>query len=410
MKRLAAVITAAALMFTATSCSMIVKNDEEQFDYPVTVGNLVISEAPKNVAVLSANLADVVLVCGYEGRLAARGDACDQGALSILPSVGSAESPDLRGLEDLGVDLILTDETFDDETEEHLEKLGIPALVIKPAENTEALSKLYSNVAASLAGRYTGKMQAMKVFEELKSSLDTIRTNAASDNIVSTTCYIYDITEDQCTVAYGKDFANQLFEYAALTNITAADDDGVVGIDTLLKGNPDTIFCDKGVYEKLASNKDLKSLRALTKGTVFELPKRYLEMQGATCLRTADFIAAKGHSGYKQSQQWPDDLQEQKKVEYVAPFEPQIDIYYTVGESYEPIKAVEERLIGLGYFEGTADTTYGEDTAEAISIFQSANGLSVTGIADYATLKLLLSNDAKSRSEAGEVTVEIEGE
>ena len=410
MKKIAAVITSAALLLSATSCSMIVKNDEEQFDYPVTVGNLIIDEAPQNVAVISANLADVVLACAYEGKLAARGDACDQGALEILPSVGTAEALDFHELEDLGIDLILADTTFDEETQEHLDKLGIASLIMKPADDIDSLSKLYSNVSASLAGGYTGKMQAMTVFEELKSTLEIIKSNASSDNIVATTCYIYDITEDECTVAYGGDFANQLFEYASLTNITAADDDGIVGIDTLLKGNPDSIFCDKGVYEKLSKNKDLKSLRALTKGTVYELPKRYLEMQGETCIRTADFIATKTHSGYTQTQQWPDELTEEKKTEYIPPFEPQIDIYYTVGESYEPIKAIEERLIGLGYMEGKADTTFGDDTADAISAFQSANGLSVTGIADYATLKLLLSSDAKSRAEAGEVTVKLDDE
>lgn len=405
MKKLAAVVLSAGILVSATSCNMLVKNDEDQFDYPVTVGNLVFNEAPKSVAVLSSNLADVVLACGYEGMLAARGEVCDQGALEILPTVGTAQEPDLDELEDLGVDLILTDATFSEETAEQLEKLGISALVMKPADDIEALSKLYNNVAASLAGGYTGKMQAMSVFEDLKGSLETVRSNASSDNIVSTTCYIYDVTEDECTVAYGGDFANQLFDYASLTNITAADDDGIVGIDTLLKGNPDSIFCDNGVYEKLTANKDLKSLRALSKSAVYVLPKKYLEMQGTTCLKTADYIAAKTHQNYAQSQPWPDEFDVvEEAAEYVAPFEPQVDIYYTIGESYEPIKDIEERLISLGYMQGKADTAYDQDTADAISSFQSSNGLSATGVADYATLKILLSNDAKSRKEAGEVT------
>ncbi len=407
MKRIAAVLMAVSMMLMATSCSMIVKNNEEQFDYPVTVGNLTLSEAPKGIAVLSENLADVVLACGYEGKLSARSDVCTQEALSILPSVGTPDNPDMTELDDLGVDLILTDSCFDEEVSEKLEKHGTSVLVIKPATDIDSLSKLYNNTAAAVAGGYTGKMTAMNTFEKLRSALETVRIDASSGNVVSTACYLYDVSEDECVVAAGPDFVNQLFDYAAVTNVTAADDDGVVGIDTLLKSNPETIFCDEGVYEKLTANKDLKSLRALTQGTVYELPHRYIDLQGMTSVQIADYIAAKAHSGYTQKQQWPQELAE-KKEEYKAPFEPQEDIFYTVGESYEPIKAIEERLIGLGYLSGNADESFTEETAAAVSEFQAANGLEVSGIADYNTLKVLLSSQAKSKDEAGEVTYSAE--
>ena len=400
MKRLAAVILSAGLLLSATSCNMIVKNDEEQFDYPVTVGNTVITEAPKSIAVLSENLADVVLACGYEGKIAARSDACTQEALSILPSVGTADTPSVSKLKELEVDLILADKSLGDETSEKLAKDGVNVLVMKPATDTESLGKLYNNVAAAMAGGYTGKMNAMSVYDELRSALDSIKNNASRGSVITTVCYIYDLTEDECTVAYGKDFADELFGYTALTNIAAADDDGVIGIDTLLKGNPDVIFCDTGVYDKISSHKDLKTLKALSKGTVYELPRKYLELQGATCIKTADFMAAKSHSEYAQTQEWPVEVATQKE-EYHAPFEPQIEIYYTVGETYEPIRHIEERLIGLGYMKGEADETFDEDTADAINSFQAVNNMSVTGVADYATLKVLLSSKAISKADAG---------
>lgn len=402
MRRLAAVIMSAAMLLTTTACGMIVKNNEEQFDYPVTVGNLVLTEAPQSIAVLSANIADVVLACGYEGKLAARSDACTQEELSLLPSVGTADAPNVDELEELGVDLVMADCCFDDEKAEELEKSGINVLIMKPAADTQALGKLYNNVAAAIAGSYTGKMNAMTVFDGVRSSLEAIKVNASNGSVVTTVCYVYGVTEDECVVAYGSDFADQLFEYTALTNIAAADDDGVIGIDTLLKGNPDVIFCDTGVYSKLSAHKDLKTLRALAKGTVYELPSKYLELQGMTCVKTADFMAAKSHSDYTQTKEWPEEVVEQKE-EYKAPFEPQMDIYYTVGESYEPIRYIEERLIGLGYMSGDADETFTEETEEAISSFQSVNSLSVTGIADYATLRVLLSSNAVSKADAGTV-------
>lgn len=405
MKKLAAIIIAISMMLCAASCNMIVKNNEEQFDYPVTIGNLVLTEAPQHIAVLSENLADVLIACGYEGKLSARSDACTQEALSILPSVGTPDSPDFGELEDLEIDLVLADCCFDAEIAEKLDRKGITALIIKPAGDIDSLAKLYNNTAAAAAGGYTGKMQAMNTFEKLRNALEAVRVNASEENIVTTTCYVYDINADECKVAYGSDFADQLFSYASLTNITAADDDGIVGIDTLIKGNPDTIFCDSGVLKKLTDNKDLKSLKALSQGKVYELPAKYLSLQGMTCVQTTDFLAAKSHSSYTQAQSWPDELTEKKADTYVAPFEPEEGIFYTVGEDYAPIKYIEERLIGLGYLSGDADTAYTEETAQAVTDFQTKNSLTADGIANYDTLKVLLSSDAIAKNESVEVEV-----
>lgn len=401
MKKLLAVLTALGMAFCMASCGLILKNNERQYDYPVTVGNLVLEEPAENIAVLSGNIADILLACGYEGKLSARSDECTQDALSILPSLGTPDQPDFNDLRELKIDLILTDKCFDDETAERLDNLGVRYLVMKPASDLDALGKLYSNAAAAAAGGYTGKMQAITTFEKVRSALEAVRVNVADEDIVTTACYIYDMSEDECTVAYGSDFADKLFEYAGLTNIAGGDDDGVIGIDTLLKGNPSAIFCDSGVYDKLKANSDLRSLKALTSGSVYELPSKYFELQGMTCVMTADYLAAKTHKDYVQSQQWPEELEAKKPAEtaaeeYVPPFEPQEDIFYTVGESYSPIADIEQRLIALGYFEGEADTEFTEETAAAVTAFQEQNGIEPSGVADYETLKKLLSADAKA--------------
>ncbi len=407
MKRLAAIFMALSAALVFTSCDLIVENSEEQYDYPVTVGNLVLESAPANIAVMSENIADVIIACGYEGKLAAKGENCTAQALELLPTVGTAEMIDVDEAEDLGIDLIMTDVRPLDETMEQLEKAGINILIIKPASDIESMQKLYSNIASAVVGAYTGRMQAMNVYEEVRSGLEQVKTNIDTENVLSTACYIYDTNGEECLAAHGSDFAEKLFEYAGVTNIAAADDDGIIGIDTLLKSDPETIFCDKGVYDKISGNKDLRSLKALTKGTVYELPSGYLELQGKTCIMTADYIAAKTHANYVPQQAWPESFSE-KKEEYKPPFEPKKDIFYTVGETYEPIKAIEERLIGLGYLVGNADETFSEDTAQAITEFQNANGLTVNGIADYDTLKVLLSSKAVSKADAGEVTVEAD--
>ena len=92
MKKIACLILSLIIMLSASACSVIVKNNgEDMSDYPVTVGNVVFEKAPEKVAVLSDNLADIILACGYERKLAARSDACRQEELSVLPSVECPE-------------------------------------------------------------------------------------------------------------------------------------------------------------------------------------------------------------------------------------------------------------------------------------------------------------------------------
>lgn len=396
MKKIFTLIIAMNILLLTTSCNMIIKNDDdEQYDYPVVVGNAVFDKSPSKVAVLSANLGDIILACGYEGKLAMRSDECTQDELQILPSAGTPDEPDIKAVKDMGVDLVLGDENLSEEDKSELDKAGVKVLIIKPAADDNELKKLYANLTSIFGGNYTGKMKAMSTIDGLQNSLDSIKNDIADKDVVSTVCYIYDVDGEQCKVAYGNDYAEELFEYAQVTNVALNDDDGFIGNDVLLRSNPQTIFCDVAVYDKLTKNKDLKSLSAVINNKVFTLPSKYLTLQGATRVVTVDYIAAKSHSLYNSRLKWPSDF-ESVQQKYVPPFTPEEGIFYTVGETYAPIKYIEERLIGLGYMEGEADETFTEETAYAVSYFQSLNGLEATGVADYGTLSILMSDKAVS--------------
>ncbi len=56
-------------------------------DFPVTINGVTISSEPQGVAVLSPNLAEVVLALGYETKLKARCAECTTDELSPLPAV-----------------------------------------------------------------------------------------------------------------------------------------------------------------------------------------------------------------------------------------------------------------------------------------------------------------------------------
>ena len=50
-----------------------------------------------------------------------------------------------------------------------------------------------------------------------------------------------------------------------------------------------------------------------------------------------------------------------------------------IGSSGENVKKVQERLIRYGYMSGTADGKYGEQTRDAVKLFQKKNNLTVDG-------------------------------
>ena len=68
------------------------------------------------------------------------------------------------------------------------------------------------------------------------------------------------------------------------------------------------------------------------------------------------------------------------------------------GDNGEKVSRLQARLYALGYLSKTAslDGDYGTTTANAVGLFQSANNISSTGIADTATLKAMYAIEAKS--------------
>ena len=65
------------------------------------------------------------------------------------------------------------------------------------------------------------------------------------------------------------------------------------------------------------------------------------------------------------------------------------------GSSGDDVTRVQRRLKALEYLFGTIDGSYGDQTTEAIRMFQKQHKLEQTGAADLATLKVLFSGEAQ---------------
>lgn len=91
-------------------------------------------------------------------------------------------------------------------------------------------------------------------------------------------------------------------------------------------------------------------------------------------------------------------LIEEEAAEKVAEQEALVDEEYierpTVqrGDKGDEAKAVQEKLIELGFLVGVADGDFGKKSEAAVKLFQKANGLEETGIADSMTQYIMYSS------------------
>ncbi len=76
-----------------------------------------------------------------------------------------------------------------------------------------------------------------------------------------------------------------------------------------------------------------------------------------------------------------------------------------VGSSGAEVRALQNRLAELGYFDHSVTGYYGDVTEDAVKAFQKRNNLTVNGVVNATTMKKILSSNA---IEAEEVKVETE--
>ena len=71
-----------------------------QQEYPITVNDVEIKEAPTSVVTLSPSLADVMTALKYETLLTGRSEDCTAEDLASLPTVGTAKNLDMDKLKE----------------------------------------------------------------------------------------------------------------------------------------------------------------------------------------------------------------------------------------------------------------------------------------------------------------------
>ena len=389
-----------AAIFAGCAPKNDISSGAGQQDYPVTIGTVSLNAPPTGVAVLSPNLADVILSLDYEIMLKAKSADCTQNDLSVLPNV---TADDAKKIKSLGADLVLTDSFLTENQLKAMAQEGINVLKIDRATSREDLDRLYSQVGAALKGAKTGYERGKKISQSIFLTIDDISRIIPETNVVTTVAYLYDLNGG---VATGDTLEGKLIESAGLVNAASDGTGNKMDFESLLRANPKYIFCPTGLKAKLAASPEYAKLSAVKEGKVYEMDPNEMLLQGRGMVEAVSYMAGIVYpellKGTAPTSSSSGDTSSSSGTTSSSP-----ESTSSGSTTYQTLKRndqgadvlkMQNRLLELGYMFVKPSGLYAQATEQAVKDFQLLNGMEVTGIADPKTLELLYSGNAKKRN------------
>lgn len=391
---LCALTLAAGALLSGCGPSNDVTSGVGTTDFPVTVNEVTIGSKPEGVAVLSANLADVILALGYEAPLKARTADCTQSDLDVLPVV---EATDYGAMGAAGATLALLDEQPTEEETAAASSAGVTLLAISPATSREDLERLYSQVGAALQGGVTGYEKGQKTAKNTLITIDDIQRVIPDSDVPKVAAYLSDAAGHGVT---GDQFHALLFESAGLTNAATDCSGGEFPLQNLRLADPSYIFCPTGVKAQLEQTEGYSDLTAVKEGRVYEMDPTWMTCQGRGLIQAVSFMAGTvfpellEDTGDGTEPSGGDDAS--STASSLPEGAPSGELKF--GDEGDDVWKLQNRLQELGYLFVQPTGLFAEGTEQSVKDFQLLNGMVVTGVADEATLALLFSDEAKPRS------------
>ena len=132
MKKIISVLLTATLAFSAT---MALSGCDSEKEYPVEVANIEIKKEPENIVVLCPDTADIISYLGYDVKMVGRSDEVDQEFLSVVPSVGTSQVPNVEKIKESETDIVFADVDIDSTVVDALEDEGIMVISMASPKN-----------------------------------------------------------------------------------------------------------------------------------------------------------------------------------------------------------------------------------------------------------------------------------
>lgn len=251
-------------------------------EFPVVIGETTIKSEPKNIVVLSDNLADIISYIGYDVKMVGRSAETDQEFLAIVPSVGLSTNPSVDLITEYETDLVIADDKLPEDIKAQLVEKNITVLQLKYATTTEELQTLYSDLGAALGGNKTGRQKGEDAYDELIGTLDSFK-DSVSRSVIITACYLY-LNENKELCTFTKDSIEaKLLSYCAITNVFSDQETEKVDTAKLKMSTPTYIFyADDFTLQALTNDENLQNLSAIKNEHTKLIPLKNFKRQGTT--------------------------------------------------------------------------------------------------------------------------------
>lgn len=401
-------IISVALVLMLALSSVLVFSGCGDGEYPVEVANIKISSEPKNIVVLDASTADIIECIGYEVKMVGRSDEVNQKSLSAAPSVGSAQSPDINKIIDIGADLVFVNDSLSDESRAKLDENKINVVNIAVAGSQKQLETTYTTVGRILGGNTVGAAKGEEAYSKLISQMEDIKSKVtAVDNnaALNTVCYMYSVNGKLRLTTSGT-YGDMLLGYTGCVNVAVNIDENKVEVNTLKVANPNYLFySDEQTLQAIKDDSVLSGLSAIKDGKTLMISADEMNRQGLSAINTLNKMVGFIHPelAVKDSDNGSSDTSATEAVVKSVADDYKIklddDLSLALDDENDNVKAMQQRLFDLGYIDDEENVTgyYGEVSKTAVSDFQSKNGLKDSGEADKETLAALFAENAKKK-------------
>ena len=347
-------------------------------EYPVEVANITIESQPKNIVVLDAPTADILIATGYDRYIVGRSDEVDQQSIAVAPSVGSYENPDTDKIINSGTNLVFAGQSINEDAKEKLQDKGIQVVTMSHGDTPKQVETNYVTIGKICGGTKTGAKKGEDTYNELLDKMNNYKqqVNNRNSGILDTVCYLY-TENDRLKMMTSGTYGDMLLGYTTLASLGAVKTGKILEVSLEEMSRPGNT-----------------ALEALEKMVYFMYPD--LKPKSATdTTKAQDATASKTDA--TTATQATTTASDSKSVADKYNLTITSDLSLKLEDENDTVKAMQLRLYNIGYIADKDNVTgyYGEVTAEAVKKFQKNNGLKETGTADNATLVLLFDSSAK---------------
>jgi len=198
---------------------------------------------PERIVSLAPSITEILFALGLEAQVVGVTDVCDYPpAAKQKEKIGSFVNPSLEKIVALKPDLVLAAD-INQKVVARLERLNVPAIVLKPRDVDGVLSNI------TLVGRATGReRQAADLVRELRARIDAVVSKVAQLPVTARPKVYYEVWyEPLCTAGPGT-FIDDVIRLAGGVNVAADAPQSwpQYSLEVLLRKNPDVMLHSYG--------------------------------------------------------------------------------------------------------------------------------------------------------------------